>query len=35
MTKHSEEFKREALRIVLTNGLLREMVASDLGPRNS
>jgi transposase len=31
MIKHSEEFKREAVRIALTSGLPRERVASDLG----
>lgn len=31
MMKHSEEFKREAVRIALTSGLPRERVASDLG----
>ncbi len=29
--KHSEEFKREAVRIALTSGLSRRRVASDLG----
>lgn len=29
--KHSEEFKREAVRIALTSGLPRERVAADLG----
>jgi transposase len=29
--KHSEEFKREAVRIALTSGLSRERVAADLG----
>lgn len=28
---HSEEFKREAVRIALTSGLLREQVVADLG----
>ena len=28
---HSEEFKREAIRIALTSGLSRKQVASDLG----
>ncbi len=28
---HNDEFKREATRIVLTNGLTRKQVASDLG----
>ncbi|MDZ4272450.1 MAG: transposase, partial [Erythrobacter sp.] len=31
MVKHSEEFKREAVRIALTSGLSRERVAKDLG----
>ena len=31
MFKHSEEFRREAVRIALTSGLPRERVASDLG----
>ena len=31
MIKHSEEFKREAVRIALTSGLPRERVASDWG----
>ncbi|MFM8542483.1 MAG: transposase [Chakrabartia sp.] len=31
MIKHSEEFKREAVRIALTSGLPRERVAADLG----
>lgn len=31
MMKHSEEFKREAVRIALSSGLPRERVASDLG----
>uniref|UniRef100_UPI000872D490 transposase n=1 Tax=Sphingobium phenoxybenzoativorans TaxID=1592790 RepID=UPI000872D490 len=31
MIKHSEEFKREAVRIALTSGLPRGRVASDLG----
>lgn len=31
MIKHSEEFKREAVRIALTSGLSRERVAADLG----
>jgi transposase len=31
MIKHSEEFKREAVRIAVTSGLPRERVASDLG----
>lgn len=28
---HSEEFKRDAVRIALTSGLTRRQVASDLG----
>lgn len=28
---HSDEFKREAVRIALTSGLTRRQVASDLG----
>lgn len=28
--KHNEEFKKEAVRIALTNGLTRRQVASDL-----
>jgi transposase len=28
---HSDEFKREAVRIALTSGLTRKQVASDLG----
>jgi len=31
MIKHTEEFKREAVRIALTSGLPRERVAKDLG----
>ena len=31
MMKHSEEFKREAVRIALSSGLARERVASNLG----
>lgn len=31
MMKHSEEFRREAVRIALTSGLSRERIASDLG----
>ncbi|RKF19173.1 hypothetical protein D6851_11885 [Altericroceibacterium spongiae] len=31
MIKHSEEFQREAIRIVLTSGLPRKRVAADLG----
>jgi transposase len=34
MIKHSEEFKREAVRIALTSGLPRERVAADLGIGN-
>lgn len=30
MIKHTEEFKREAVRIALTSGLPRERVAKDL-----
>ena len=29
--RHSDEFKREAVRIALTSGLARRQVASDLG----
>jgi hypothetical protein len=29
--RHSEEFRREAVRIALTSGLSRRQVASDLG----
>lgn len=29
--KHSDEFKRDAVRIALTSGLTRRQVASDLG----
>ncbi len=29
--RHSENFKREAVRIALTSGLTRKQVASDLG----
>jgi transposase len=29
--RHTEEFKREAVRIALTSGLSRKQVASDLG----
>lgn len=29
--KHTEEFKRDAVRIALTSGLTRKQVASDLG----
>ena len=31
MIKHSEEFKREAVRIALSSGLPRRRVASDVG----
>jgi transposase len=31
MMKHSEDFKREAVRIALTSGLSRERVAANLG----
>ena len=31
MIKHTEEFRREAVRIALTSGLPRERVTSDLG----
>jgi transposase len=31
MIKHSEEFKREAVRIALASGLPRDWIASDLG----
>jgi transposase len=31
MIKHSEEFKKEAVRIALTSGLPRARVAADLG----
>ncbi len=31
MMKHSEDFKREAVRIALSSGLSRERVAADLG----
>jgi len=31
MIKHTEEFKREAVRIALTSGLRRDRIASDLG----
>lgn len=30
-TLHSDEFKRDAVRIALTSGLTRRQVASDLG----
>jgi transposase len=29
--RHSDEFRREAIRIALTSGLTRKQVASDLG----
>ena len=29
--KHSEEFKRDAVRIALTSGLTRQQASSDLG----
>ena len=29
--RHSEDFKREAVRIALTSGLTRKQIASDLG----
>lgn len=31
MINHTEEFKREAVRIALTSGLTRDRVAADLG----
>lgn len=31
MIKHTEDFKREAVRIALTSGLSRERIAADLG----
>ena len=31
MKKHTEEFKKEAVRIALTSGLSRRRVSSDLG----
>ena len=31
MIKHTDEFKREAVRIALTSGLPRERIALDLG----
>ena len=31
MIKHTEEFKREAVRIALSSGLPRDRVATDLG----
>ena len=31
MKKHTEDFKRETVRIALTSGLSRERVASDMG----
>ena len=30
-SKHSDEFRRDAVRIALTSGLSRRQVASDLG----
>jgi len=30
-TKHTEEFKRETVRIALTSGLSQERVAADMG----
>jgi transposase len=30
-TKHTDEFKRETVRIALTSGLSRERVAADMG----
>jgi len=30
-SKHSEEFKRDAVRMALTSGLTRRQVSSDLG----
>ncbi len=30
-TRHSEEFKRDAVRIALTSGLTRKQISSDLG----
>jgi len=30
-TKHTDEFKRETLRIALTSGLSQERVAADMG----
>ena len=29
--KHSDEFRREAVRIALTSGLIHRQVAADLG----
>ena len=29
--RHTEEFRREAVRMALTSGLTRKQVASDLG----
>ncbi len=31
MKKHSEDFRREAVRIALTSGLSRRRIAADLG----
>ena len=31
MMKHTDEFKREAVRIALSSGLTRDRVAADLG----
>ncbi|BCH67246.1 hypothetical protein RvVAT039_pl00790 (plasmid) [Agrobacterium vitis] len=31
MIKHTEDFRREAVRIALTSGLSRERIAADLG----
>lgn len=31
VSKHSDEFRRDAVRIALTSGLTRRQVASDLG----
>ena len=31
MIKHTDEFKREAVRIALSSGLTRDRVAADLG----
>jgi len=31
MMKHTDNFKREAVRIALSSGLLRRRVSSDLG----
>ena len=35
MIKHTDEFKREAVRIAQSSGLSRDQVASDLGVGNS